>query len=101
MRCSRAAAAVPAAVPSRATGCAIENKAVEPGQDVVFRAGTPKHLHMLGVQLLEGRILDDRDGPGAPFATVINETFARTYWHGASALDARIRFGGAAAPWRT
>ncbi len=32
---------------------------------------------------------------------MINETFARMYWPGASPLGARIRFGGATAPWRT
>jgi putative ABC transport system permease protein len=83
------------------TGFAIENKTVEQGQDAVFRTGTPQHLQLLGVQLLEGRILDERDGPGAPLATVINETFARTYWPGSSPLGARIRFGGPTAPWRT
>ena len=83
------------------TGFAIENRVVEQTQDAVFRTGTPKHLQLLGVQVLEGRLLDDRDGPGGSLATVINETFARTYWPGTSPLGARIRFGGAAAPWRT
>src|SRR4029453_14301194 len=83
------------------TGFAIENKVVEQNQDVVFRAGTPKHLQLLGVQVVEGRMLDERDAPGAPLATVINETFARTYWPGASPLGARVRFGSAAAPRRT
>ena len=32
---------------------------------------------------------------------MINETFARLYWPGTSPLGARIRFGGATAPWRT
>jgi hypothetical protein len=36
-----------------------------------------------------------------PLVTVINETFARMYWPNESPLGARIRFGGAAAPWRT
>ena len=83
------------------TGFAIENRAVEQAQDAVFRTGTPQHLQLLGVQVLEGRILDERDGPGGPLAAVINETFARTYWPGTSPLGARIRFGGVAAPWRT
>jgi predicted permease len=83
------------------TGFAIENQAVEQGQDAVFRTGTPQHLQLLGVQIVEGRSLDERDGPGAPPATVINETFARTYWPGSSPLGARVRFGGASAPWRT
>ncbi len=83
------------------TGFAIENKVVEQNQDVVYRTGTPKHLQTLDVELVEGRIPDDRDAPGAPLVAVINETFARMYWPGASPLGARIRFGGATAPWRT
>jgi predicted permease len=83
------------------TGFAIENKVVEQGQDVVFRTGTPAHLQTLDVQLAEGRIPDERDAPGAPLVVVINETLARMYWPGASPLGARIRFGGATAPWRT
>ena len=82
-------------------GFAIENRVVEQTQDAVFRTGTPGHLRLLGVQVLEGRLLDERDGPGGSPATVINETFARTYWPGTSPLGARIRFGGATAPWRT
>jgi predicted permease len=83
------------------SGFAIENKVVEQTQDVVFRAGTTAHLQTLDVQLVEGRILDERDAPGAPPVTVINETFARLYWPGESPLGARVRFGGEAAPWRT
>jgi predicted permease len=83
------------------TGFAIENKVVEQGQDAVFRAGTSRHLQTLGVQVLEGRLPDERDAPGAPPVTVINDTFARLYWPGGSPLGSRVRFGGAAAPWRT
>jgi predicted permease len=83
------------------TGFAIENRVVEQGQDVVYRSGTPKHLETLDVQLLEGRIPDERDAPGAPLVAVINATFARLYWPGRSPLGARIRFGSATAPWRT
>jgi putative ABC transport system permease protein len=83
------------------TGFAIENKVVEQNQDVVYRTGTPQHLQTLDVQIIEGRIPDERDAPGAPLVAVINETFARMYWPGTSPLGARIRFGSATAPWRT
>ena len=82
-------------------GYAIEGKVVEQGQDVVFRSGTPAHLRTLGVEVAEGRLLDERDGPGAPLVAVVNETFARMYWNSESALGHRVRFGGQTAPWRT
>jgi putative ABC transport system permease protein len=83
------------------TGYAIEGKPVEQGQDVVFRAGTPAHLQTLGVQLVEGRLPDERDGPDRPLIAIINETLARMYWGDDSPLGARIRFGGPTNPWRT
>jgi predicted permease len=82
-------------------GYAVEGKVVEQGQDVVFRSGTPAHLETLGVEVVEGRVLDERDGPGAPLVAVVNETFVRMYWNGESALGRRVRFGGQSAPWRT
>jgi putative ABC transport system permease protein len=53
-------------------------------------------LRTLGVELVEGRLLDDRDGAGAPRALVINETMARRYWPNGTALGAGVRFGPAA-----
>jgi putative ABC transport system permease protein len=72
-----------------------------PGQDSMFRACTADYLQTLGVQLVEGRLLDDRDGVDAPKVVVINETFARTQWPGESALGRRVSYGAADAPWRT
>jgi putative ABC transport system permease protein len=61
--------------------------------DTLYRVGTNDYLKTLGVQLLAGRLLDDRDGADAPPVVVINETFARTYWPGASPLGSRMRIG--------
>jgi predicted permease len=82
-------------------GYAVEGKVVEQGQDAVYRSGTPAHLKTLGVEVVEGRLLEERDGPGAPLVAVINETFARMHWSGESALGRRVRFGGPSTPWRT
>jgi predicted permease len=66
-----------------------------PGQpsDALLRVGTPGYLRVLGVTLLSGRLLDDRDGGSAPKAVVVNETMARTHWPGGSPLGARIHVG--------
>lgn len=68
------------------TSYQIEGKTVEQGQDVVFRTGTTTYPATLGVQLVEGRLPDERDGPGAPLIAVVNQTFARMYWSGESPL---------------
>jgi predicted permease len=79
----------------------IEGRAPLPGQDSLMRVGTADYLRTMGVQLVEGRLLDERDGRDAPFVAVINETFARLHWPGQSPLGARVSFSAATAPWRT
>ena len=41
-----------------------------------------EYLHTLGVPLVRGRWLTDRDRPGSRLVAVINETAARKYWPG-------------------
>jgi putative ABC transport system permease protein len=70
-------------------------------QDTLFRVGTSDYLKTLGVQLVEGRLLDQRDGVDAPRAVVVNDTLARKYWPRRSALGGRMRLGDAQGPWYT
>ena len=67
-------------------------------QDTLFRTGTSDYLKTLGVQLVEGRLLDERDGVDAPRSVVVNETIARKYWPRGSALGGRMRLGDADLP---
>jgi predicted permease len=60
--------------------------------DVLFRIGTADYLETLGVMLIEGRLLDGRDGADAPRALVVNETFVHQYVPGQSPLGLQIRF---------
>ena len=54
----------------------------------------------LGIRLVDGRFLDDRDGDGAPPVVVVNQTMARTFWPGQNALGHRIKPSGEK-EWRT
>lgn len=56
-------------------GESIENVAVSPG-----------YLATLGVRLLDGRDVGPADTEGAPGVAIVNETMARRYWPGASAI---------------
>ena len=79
----------------------IEGRALDrddPG-DTLFRVGTSDYLSTLGVTLVEGRLLDARDGREAPLAVVVNETLARKYWAGADAIGHRLWFGDPAGPF--
>ena len=58
----------------------------------MFRIGTADYLQTLRVTLVEGRLLDARDGADAPRAIVVNETLARRFMPGQSALGRQIRF---------
>ena len=79
----------------------IDGRPADGFRDALYRASTNGYLETIGAQLLEGRLIDDRDGPDAPLAVVINDTFAALHFRGESPLGARLRFGRATAPWRT
>ncbi len=79
----------------------IEGREPLQGQDSLFRAATADYLKTLGVELVEGRFFDERDGPDAPAVVVINETFARLNFHGEGSLGHRVSYGAADAPYRT
>lgn len=56
-----------------------------------FRRVTPGYLATLGVPLLAGRMMDDRDRAGAPPIAVISRAAAEKYWPGVSAIGRKLR----------
>src|SRR4029077_16943660 len=40
----------------------------------------PHYFETMRTRLVEGRLLNDSDGPSAPPVVVVNQTLARTYW---------------------
>jgi putative ABC transport system permease protein len=48
------------------------------------------YFRAVGLRLTSGRVLDESDRDGAPFAVVVNETFARTYLAGQEPLGQRV-----------
>lgn len=71
----------------------IEGRPEIPGElrDALFRVGSPEYLTALGAEATAGRLLDDRDGPEAPLAAVVNETLATRYLAAQSPLGHRLR----------
>ncbi len=55
-----------------------------------FKIVTPGYFRTLGLHLVAGRVFDDRDGAGALPVVVVNESFARRYSPGESAVGKRI-----------
>jgi len=74
----------------------IENRAMPPGESLVadFRRISPLYLNTMGIALLEGRLLSDRDSREAPLVVVIDETLARQYWPHENPIGRRMRLWG-------
>jgi putative ABC transport system permease protein len=54
----------------------------------------------MGVRVIKGRAIDDRDRAGAPRVAVINETFARRFYAGQDPIGKRIVVTQGADDWR-
>lgn len=64
---------------------------------------TPGFFRTMGIPLLKGRDIDERDGLESQRVVVINQTFARRFWPDEEVLGKRMKFGSldSNAPWLT
>ena len=61
-----------------------------------------RFFETMRIPLLEGRFFDARDGANAPLTLVVNQTLARTFWPGESAIGHRMKPQfGPKNEWRT
>ncbi len=74
----------------------IEKRPLPPGQSLVadFRRISPQYLNTMGIPLLRGRLLSDRDGPNAPPVILIDETLERQYFPNEDPIGRRMRLWG-------
>lgn len=56
-----------------------------------YRRVSPGYLRAMGIPLLEGRLIDDRDRGEAPPVAVVSKALADKYWPGASAVGRKLR----------
>ena len=68
------------------------------GRDGRLGKVTPGYLEAMGTVLREGRLLDWRDDATSPAVVVVNETLARRYWPGRSAIGHKLRLDRSDAP---
>jgi predicted permease len=68
--------------------------ASEPGKEprADFNEVDAGLLDTLGVKLLRGRLIEERDVAAAPWVAVVNQTFAERHFPGADPIGKRIRF---------
>jgi predicted permease len=74
----------------------IENRLAPPDQSLTadFRRVSPRYFNTMGIALLQGRLLSDRDVRGAPLVILIDETLARQYWPHENPIGRRMRLWG-------
>jgi putative ABC transport system permease protein len=61
--------------------------------DADYAAVSSGYFETLGIQLLRGRFIDDRDGPSAPHVAVISESMAKQRWPSEDPIGHTIEFG--------
>ena len=83
---------LPPARPVNANDTPIKGVVAKPGASSpvpnidYYQTVGDRFFETMRIPLLEGRYFDARDGENAPLAVIVNQTMARTYWPGESAL---------------
>jgi putative ABC transport system permease protein len=66
---------------------------------VPVRAVTVEYFQTMGIPVLDGRAFNRFDRLDQPRVLVVNETLARRYWPGESAVGKRVGFDDQGGPW--
>jgi len=88
-----AEAAVATAIPLRGWGDGMPFRLPEKPDEIVgtgFKIVTPGYFQALGLRVIAGRLLDDRDRTGSVPVVVVNESFVRRYSPNQDAIGKRI-----------
>src|SRR5690606_5685844 len=72
-----------------------------PGNVDFWQFVTPDYVATMGIPVLDGRGFSATDIAGAPPVVMVNETLAKRYWPGQSAVGRRMRPGFGDTPWFT
>lgn len=86
-------AAVTTGIPMRGWGDGMPFRMADKPDERVgsgFKIVTPGYFQTLGIRLVAGRVLNDRDSAGAPYVVVVNESFVKRYSPNESAIGKRI-----------
>jgi macrolide transport system ATP-binding/permease protein len=65
----------------------------------ITSSASPGFLSAMGTRLLEGRDFTEQDGESNRRVALVNETFARRFWPGQSAIGKRFSQAGSGGPW--
>jgi len=72
-------------------------------RDIRHKSVTPDYFKTMGIRLLAGRMVDERDTIDQPRVAILNDAAARRFFRGENAVGRRITFGRPQdnAPWIT
>ncbi len=62
--------------------------------DALYLVASEGAFGALDIPLIRGRLFDERDGPGAPHAVVVSESFAKEYWPDEDPIGRLVSGGG-------
>lgn len=81
----------------------LEGRQIQSGQSASVERSdvSPEYFHLLGIQLLRGRLFTDQDNEKAPQVAVINEAMARTYWPNGDPLGKHLNVRRTSTSWIT
>jgi putative ABC transport system permease protein len=82
-------------------GAQFEDEDAQTGHNVFRYAVSPDYCQTMGIRLLSGRYLDERDTASAPQAALISDSLARSHFPGQSPLGHRLHVGPRDRPWYT
>lgn len=74
------------------------HRADQHGDTIQVTSVSPDYFRTMGVPILQGRGFTDADTPDTPAVAIVNETMARRYWPGESAVGKTVRARGADGP---
>lgn len=79
----------------RGSNITVEGYRTRDGEDsgALTSAVSPGYFHAMGIQLLAGRDLTERDDAGAPKVALVNQAFAKRYFGSGSPIGRRFMIG--------
>jgi putative ABC transport system permease protein len=82
-------------------GAQFEDQGADAGYNIFRYAISPGYCQTMGIPLLSGRFLDERDTASAPQAALISESLAKSHFGSQSPLGKRLHVGPRDRPWYT
>ena len=82
-------------------GAQFEDQDSQGGYNVFRYAVSPGYCQTMGIPLIRGRFLDERDSSTAPQAALISESLARHHFGNRNPIGSRLHVGPRNRPWYT